>query len=356
MTSPYPRVSADNLIAFATNVLTAVGVPGDDARLVADSLVQAELWGHPSHGVLRLGWYVDRLRAGVMRPVTTPELVVDANAIAVIDGHDGVGQVIMAGATRLAIARAKAHGVGVVGVRNSNHFGTAMYFSRMAPPEGCIALLSTNASPAMAPWGGTRKAVGNNPWSISAPAGRYGRMTLDIANTAVARGKIYLARQKGESIPATWAQDSEGRPTTDPVDAIAGIILPIGGHKGYGISLMMDVLSGVLTGSAFGSAVHGPYQAEKRGGTGHFVLALNVEAFMPLAEFTGRMEELVAGIKAVPAAPGIEEIYFPGEIEQNNEVRIRREGIDLPDQTLLDLAKLGKDSGVAMPELLPVGE
>jgi hypothetical protein len=132
-----------------------------------------------------------------------------------------------------AIARARAHGIGAVTVRNSNHFGTAMYYTRVAAHAGCIGFLSTNASPSMAPWGGRAKVVGNNPWSIAAPAGRHGVMVLDIANTGVARGKVYLARQRGERIPEGWAMDAQGKPTTDPAAAIEGIILPMAGHKGY---------------------------------------------------------------------------------------------------------------------------
>ena len=260
------RIDAGRLTSFAVAVLAAVGVPDADARLVADSLVTADLWGHQSHGVLRLSWYVNRIRAGVMRPVTTPETVSDTGALVVVDGHDGVGQVLAAHAAREAAGRAHEHGVGVVAVRNSNHFGTAAYFTRMAARDGCVAILATNASPAMAPWGGRRKTVGTNPWSIAAPAGGHDVMVMDIANTAVARGKVYLARQRGEAIPAGWAIDADGAPTTDPAAAIAGVILPMAGHKGYAISLMMDVLSGVLTGSAFGAAVSGPYQVERRSG------------------------------------------------------------------------------------------
>ena len=162
----------------------------------ANTLVQADLWGHQSHGVLRLSWYVARLLAGVCEPVAKPELVVDAGAIAVMDGKDAMGQVLTARAMEDAIRRAKAHGIGAVALRNSNHFGTAMYFTLMAARAGCVGFLSTNASPAMAPWGGRKKTVGTNPWSWAAPAGRHPPMVLDIANTGVARGKIYLAKQK----------------------------------------------------------------------------------------------------------------------------------------------------------------
>lgn len=346
MTIPTRRVDPERLTAFAAAVFAAVGVPVADAELVADTLVTADLWGHQSHGVLRLAWYVDRLRAGVMDPVTRPQIVVDGGAVAVLDGRNGVGQVVAARAAREAAARARSHGVGAVAVRNSNHFGTAAYFTRLVLPEGCIGILTTNASPAMAPWGGRQAAVGTNPWSVAAPAGRHPPMVMDIANTAVARGKVYLARQEGKPIPAGWALDAEGRPTTDPVAALGGVILPMAAHKGYAIAVMMDVLSGVLSGSAFGTGVHGPYQTEHPGGVGHLMLALNIASFLPLAEFDARMESLIAELKAAPLAAGADEIFYPGEIEARQAERHRREGLVLPEQTLADLTRLARETGV----------
>ena len=338
-------VACEPLAAFSATVLRAVGVPGDDAELVAGSLVQADLWGHGSHGVMRLPWYVERIRSGAMTPVTEPEWVSDSGPVAVLDGRDGVGQVVAAIAAREAIRRAREHGIAAVGVRNSNHFGTAAYFTRMAPPQDCVALLTTNASPAMAPWGGRHKAVGTNPWSIAAPAGRHDIAVIDIANTAVARGKVYLARERGEQIPEGWAADAAGAPTTDPGDAIAGAILPMAGHKGYAIALMMDVLSGVLTGSGFGSGVAGPYEAERRSGAGHLYVALHVEAFLPRAEFDARMEALIAEVTSVPRADGVDEILYPGAPEARNELRRRRDGLELPQRTLVELERLAVETG-----------
>ena len=176
-------------------------------------------------------------------------------------------------------------------------------------------------------------------------------MVLDIANTVVARGKVFLARQKGLPIPAGWAINAAGEPTTDPAEALAGIILPMGEHKGYSISVALDVLSGVLTGSGFGTGVHGPYQTEHRSGCGHLMIALNIEAFLPLAEFNARMERLIAELKSVPLAKGFDEVFYPGEIEARNEERCLREGLHLPEQTLTDLAQLAKEAG--LEALLP---
>jgi len=344
--SAAPRVDAVRLTGFAAAVYSGVGMPEADARLVADTLVQADLWGHQSHGVLRLGWYLDRVRNKVMNPVTKPEFIVDAGAMALIDGHDGVGHVLTVLATKEAVKRAKAHGIGAVGVRNSNHFGTCMYYTMMGAREGCVMFLTTNGGPAMAPWGGMKKIIGTNPWSVAAPVGNRAPFVVDMANTGVARGKIYLARNKRLPIPLGWAINNAGEPTTDPQEAIDGIILPMAEHKGYAIAAMVDVLSGVLTGSGFLSKVHSPYKTAEKSNCGHLMIALNIEAFQPLAEFNARMEEFAEEIKAVPTAKGFDEVFYPGEIEANNDKRNRKEGLQLPDDTLADLKRIARETGL----------
>ena len=286
-------INADKLIDFATAVYASAGVPEADARLIADTLVQADLWGHQSHGVLRLGWYLDRIRNGVMKPRTTPEFVVDAGAIAVIDGHDGVGHVLTMLATNEAIKRAKAHGMGAVAVRNSNHFGTCMYYTRRVAAAGCVAMLTSNGGPAMAPWGGRKKIIGTNPFSVAAPVSADGArapFVVDMAATGVARGKIYLAKNKNLPIPLGWAISKDGAPTTDPQEAIDGIILPMAEHKGYAIATMVDMMSGVLSGSGFLSAVHSPYKTAEVSHCGHLMIAMDISKFQPLEQFHARMQ------------------------------------------------------------------
>ena len=345
------RIDAEALRDFASAVYQGAGMPGDDAYLVVDTLVQADLWGHQSHGVLRLGWYLDRIRNGVMSPVTKPEFVVDSGAIALIEGHDGVGHVLTQLATREAVKRARQHGVAVVGVRGSNHFGTCMYYTRLGALDGCVMWLTSNGGPAMAPWGGRRKIIGTNPWSVAAPAGRHPPFLMDMANTGVARGKIYLARNRREKIPEGWAIDKDGAPTTDPQAAIDGIILPMAGHKGYAIAMMVDILSGVLTGGGFLSQVHSPYQTADRSQCGHFMIALNIEALQPLAEFNRRMEQYIAEIKSVPLAQGFDEIFYPGEMEARNDTVNRCEGLLLPEDTRAGLAAIAAETG--LKSLLP---
>ena len=346
------KASPDALVDFGACVLQATGVPAADARLLADSLVAAELWGHSSHGMLRLPWYVERLRQGAMQPVTHATMAVDHGAVVVLDGHDGIGQVLTQQAVVLGIGRARRHGISAVGVRNSNHFGTAAYFTRRSAEAGCVAILATNASPAMAPWGGRQKAVGTNPWSIAAPAGARGVAVMDIANTAVARGKIYLAAERGVEIPAGWAADERGVATTDASKAVHGLILPMAGHKGYIISFMMDVLAGVLTGSQFGESVVGPYEASRRSGCGHLLITVDIDSMMPRAEFEQRMATLIDEIKSNPLADGTEEIFFPGEIEDRNTALNQASGITIADNTWQSLAKLGRETTTPLPTIL----
>jgi LDH2 family malate/lactate/ureidoglycolate dehydrogenase len=345
-------VDPTSLRSFGADVLARLGVPRQDAELVSDSLVTADLWGHPSHGVLRLPWYAARLRSGAMRAVTEPTYVVDSGALAVMDGNDGVGQVIADRACADAVGRAGAHGIGVVAVRNSNHFGTAAYWTRRMAEAGCVGILTTNGSPAMAPWGGTARTVGANPWSIATPGGSHPPVVLDIANTGVARGKIYAAAQRGEPIPDTWALDHDGVPTTDPYEAIDGLLAPMAGHKGYAISFLMDVLSGVLTGSGYATDVAGPYVPDRPSRCGHLALALRVDAVIPAEEFAARIDDLIATTKAVPLARGGTEILYPGEMEARAEAAGRTAGAYLPDRTVADLRDLGASCGVDLDAVM----
>ncbi|MFY0692171.1 MAG: Ldh family oxidoreductase [Paracoccaceae bacterium] len=344
-----PKVQHDVLRDFAGQCYQAMGLSGEAADLVADTLVQADLWGHQSHGVMRLFWYGARLKSGAIDGQAMPVPEAGFGAISTMDGQGGMGQVVAKAAMDHAIAQAKTHGIGAVAVRNSGHFGTAMYFTKMAADAGCVGFISTNASPAMAPWGGIEKRVGNNPWSWAAPAGSHPPLMLDVANTAVARGKLYLAEKKGENIPESWAIDANGNATIDPAAGIAGTILPMGGHKGYAISVAMDMLSGVLTGSRFGRSVTGPYVAEGVSGVGHMVMAIDIAACRPLSEFNVDMDRMIADLKATPRRADVPEIHYPGELEARSDQRLRQSGIDLPADTVDELRGKARELGITAP-------
>jgi LDH2 family malate/lactate/ureidoglycolate dehydrogenase len=348
------RYAPERLRDFGTRVLESLGVPAADAALVADSLVQADLWGHGSHGMLRLPWYAARLRSGAISPATEPATLVDTVPLVLLDGRDGVGQVLTERARVLAVERARAHGIGAVGVRNSNHFGTAMWFTRRAARDGVVAVLTTNASPAMAPWGGREKVLGTNPWSIAAPAPGGRVVAVDIANTAVARGKIHLAEQRGEPIPEGWALTADGRPTTDPDEGLLGVVLPMAGHKGYAITFLVDVLSGALTGSGVGTEVHGPYEPAPRSRAGHLFLAIDPAALGDPADYEARVQRLIDEVKAVPLAEGFDEVFYPGEVEDRAEAaNLAAGGVVLAAESVAALHRLGGETGVPFAEVRP---
>ena len=258
------RVAPDRLLDFATAVYVRAGMPEADARLAADTLVQADSGATSRTACMRLSWYLARLKAGVCEPVAQPEFVVDAGAVAVMDGKDAMGQVLppaprrtrSAGRRRTASARSRC-ATRTISARR-------MYFTLMARARGLRRVPVDQRQPGDGAVGRAQED-GRHQSMVAGPRrpGRHPPMVLDIANTGVARGKIYLARQKGIRIPEGWAINADGAPTTDPAEAIAGIILPMAQHKGYAIAVMMDMLSGVLTGSAFGAGVHGPYQTEQ---------------------------------------------------------------------------------------------
>jgi LDH2 family malate/lactate/ureidoglycolate dehydrogenase len=345
------RHTPGHLRSFGSRVLTTLGVPSADAALVADSLVQADLWGHGSHGMLRLPWYAARLRSGAMVPAADPATLVDTGPLVLLDGRDGMGQVLTERARVLAVERARRHGIGAVGVRNSNHFGTAMWFTRRAARDGFVAVLTTNASPAMAPWGGREKVLGTNPWSIAAPAPGGRVVAVDIANTAVARGKIYLAKSRGEPIPGTWALSADGAPTTDPAEGVLGVVLPMAAHKGYAITFLMDVLSGALTGSGVATEVHGPYEPTARSRAGHLFLAIDPAAMGDRAAYEAQVQRLIDEVKGVPLAQGFDEVFYPGELEDRAEAaNLAAGGVVLAAESGADLRRLAAETGVPFPE------
>ena len=344
-----PTFYPEALETFVRQTYKALGASTDDAALIADSLVKADLWGHPSHGVMRTFWYAKRIQSGAIKLNRAPQITSQLGGLIALDGQDGMGQLVAQRAVDLAAEAAKTHGIAAVSVANSGHFGTAMYFTRQLAKRGMIGFLSTNASPAMAPWGGMEKRLGNNPWSWAAPAGRHPAMVLDIANTAVARGKLYVAKQEGRAIPAGWAIDSQGRATLDASAGIDGTILPMAGHKGYGITALMDVLSGVLSGSGFARQVIGPYVPDGRSGVGHLVIAINIAALRPVEAFEADMEALIEDLKSCPRQPGVEEIFYPGELEARSEQRLVREGINLPEKTVEDFILSARKLGISHP-------
>jgi LDH2 family malate/lactate/ureidoglycolate dehydrogenase len=328
-------ISPDDLRRLVTTIFARAGLPDDDAALVARCLVEADLRGVRSHGTMRVGDYVRWIKAGNMNPRPNVQVVADSGATAVVDGDGGMGYVTADAAMRLAISRAKEYGVGAVGLRNGRHSGTMAYWAQLALEHGFIGFATTNAGMNMAPWGGKDKIVGNNPFAIAVPTRTAFPMVFDMATSVAAGGKLDMAILRGEPIPLGWALDSAGTPTTDPLAARKGSLLPVGGPKGYAMAVMLDVLAGVLTGARFGGSLGAP-------GCGQFYLAIDVERFMPLPDFLDRMDQLIDQIHASALAPGAERIYVPGEIEHEKADRSRREGLPLEENLIADLEALAR--------------
>jgi ureidoglycolate dehydrogenase (NAD+) len=347
------RFAADDLRGFCALVLERAGTRSSDAAVIADALVAADLRGVHSHGALRVGIYVDRLRAGSINPNAELAIVRDTGALVVADAQAGPGIAMAARAMDLAIARAKAHGIAAVSVRNSNHCGMLAYFAMRALPAGAVGVAASNGDSLVAPWGARTRYLGTNPFAVAVPAHEEPPVVVDMATSVVAHARIKSAFDRGESIPAGWAVDSEGRPTTDAAAALAGALLPFGSFKGSGISILVDLLAGVLPGGRSGPEIVPLYQRlNEPQGVGHLFAALDVAAFGSLAAFTRRVDETVRSIRALPPAEGAPRAFLPGEPEHLRAQEHRARGIPLPSDSVAEIARAAALTGLPAPRPL----
>jgi LDH2 family malate/lactate/ureidoglycolate dehydrogenase len=338
-------VAADVLTEACVQVLETVGVPSGQASMIAQAVVEGDLRGVESHGVLRLPAYVHRVQAGLMTATTELKVVQERGATVLLDAQGGFGQVAGVLAMDHAIERAREHGVGFAAVRNANHFGIAAYYTMMALPHKMIGMAATNAAPSMAAWGGTAALLGTNPICVAIPTGQDVDMVLDMASSIVARGKIRFAASKGDSIPLGWALDADGRPTEDPQAALNGTLLPIGGPKGYSLALVVDVLAGVLTGSDYSVHLSSVHDLSCRASVGFVMQAVDITAFADWSEYQKDMQSLVGEIRNSPRAPGIDRIFLPGEIEWLTWRERKQSGIPVPVKVLERIHDLASELG-----------
>ncbi|HEY3082518.1 MAG TPA: Ldh family oxidoreductase [Chloroflexota bacterium] len=347
MTERMVRVPAATLRTFAELAFAAAGVPTRDASTIADALVDADLRGVHSHGTRWVPSYVEQLRRGGTNPRPDVRVVEDGGTTAVVDGDLGLGHVVASAANDLAIERALAGGVGAVALARSTHCGAMAYYTNRAAARGCVGFAVTNGNANMAPTGGTSRLVGNNPLAYSFPTRRGFTFALDMATSVVAGSRLLMAIERGEKIPPGWALDRDGRPTEDPRDwrERDGLLVPIGGPKGYGLALVIEILSGVLSGGHFGPRRGQPGSV----GTSQFFLAIRIDRFMPLEAFLDRMDTLIEQIKSSELAPGSPGVFLPGEIEQNNKNDRLTNGIPLDDTTIDALGALALELGLPRP-------
>ena len=306
-------VSIDELTRFATALLIRAGAPATHGQIVAQSLVDSDIEGLPSHGLMLLPMYLDRMTSGSVAPAAEGRIVSDTGAQIVLDGENGFGQVIGIRATDLAIERALRHGLAAVAVRDTFHFGAAGRFAKTMALRGCIGIVMANTRPLLPAPGGIERVVGNNPIAIAVPTQQH-PIVLDLALSAGAMGKIRLAESKHETIPAGWALNAEGLPTVDPTEAIKGILLPAAGPKGFGLALLIDLLAGGLSSGAIGDAVQPLYgDPSKPYGSANLFLAIKIDGFRQLSAFAEAASSLASKIRGSHLAPGSTEIRLPGD-------------------------------------------
>lgn len=348
-----PVVRHEPLTAFAIRLLEAAGVPPDDASLTARMLVAANLRGIDSHGVHLLAYYLKQIDAGQVRPDRRGRIVSESGACLSYDGENALGQVIARECCEHVKRLAADHGIAVVTAREANHFGACFWWAREIAAAGNIALVFCNASSLVAPWQGRQPRFGTNPICLAVPpSGDDGQepFLLDMATTTVAANKIFKAWiNKQPEVPSGWAMDSEGVPTTDTEAAYKGLVMPLGGYKGYGLAMMVEILCAVLGGGAMANELGGIRFTDKPVRVSHAYVAIDIARFMPPEEFHARMRKLIDIMKATPPAKGYDEVLVAGEPEKRIEAQRLAEGIAIPDGNWNDLVEAATRLGVSLP-------
>jgi len=339
------RVTEVSSRAFLVRFFTALGANEEESRINADGIVTAAMWWHPGQGqgFEKLPRYARRLQAGGLVGDAPMSWVMDRASTALLDAAGGLGYVSAHRAMDKAIEKARASGIAMTAVRHSNHFGIAGYHAKHAADEGLIGIAMTNAGAEMAPWGASQPVLGTNPWGLAVPRIHDMPIILDMALTQSGKGMIRWFMQEGLKVPDTWALTLDGRRTTDPAEANEGPLLPVGDYKGYGLSLITDVLTGVLSGSLFGTDV---FQDDRNFDVSHTMIAIDIEAFMDRATFSERLERLITQVLSAPPINSEEPVRLPGEAEQKRAVERLREGIPLHRDLFNDLRKLAKKIGI----------
>lgn len=346
------RVPAGALAELVRAILERCGMEATDAALLTDTLVEADLRGIHSHGILRVPEYVLKLTEKGVNPRGRPRVVRDEGACLVVDGDNSMGQIGAHFAMQRVIERAMTTGIAAAAIRGSNHCGAMSYYSSQALAHDMIGMATTNALPTMAPWGGAERIVGINPVSFAIPAKDEFPIVYDAAFAGSSHGKIRIYRQKGLRLPEGWALDRHGRPTTDPNLAIDGLLMPIGQFKGVSLALIMGILSSMLSGASYGTELGDMEKGPRAGQDGHFCLAIRIGAFEDVERFKARVDRAIQEWHACRLAEGFERIYAPGEIEFLKREAYLQDGIPLNAVELADLARTAQSLGVEVPAWL----
>ncbi|HSB68763.1 MAG TPA: Ldh family oxidoreductase [Candidatus Methylomirabilis sp.] len=344
-----PTLRPEPLETLARDIFQAITVPLAGAAWMAQLLVRANLRGHDSHGVIRVPQYVASWKKGEANPTADPVVIQEGPATALIDGKRGFGQIVARRGMEVAMEKAAAIGISAVGVFNSNHIGRLADYTEMASERNMLALLAVNAGGAgqrMAPWGGRAARLSTNPIAFACPTGRDVPISFDVATTVAAEGKVRVKRNRKEPIPSGWCLDAQGNPTTDP-NAIygnpPGTILPMGGHKGYSLALMIEILAGIVGRGGYSRENPGPIL------NGMFMVVVDLQRFVEPGTFRREVDDLIRYLKTSPTVPGVDQILAPGEPEAITEAKRRAAGIFVEEQTWGQIAEVAREFGLALP-------
>lgn len=344
-------IPREHLICFCTDLFKAYGVKADEAKIFAEALVSTELRGVKSHGMVRIKNYIDRINAGTLDLDKEITIINETSTTALIDGNNGIGMVISKKAVDIARKKAKENGIGFVSVRQSNHFGAAGIWGIELAGEDMIGICSTNSEPIVSAPTGKTRALGSNPFSITAPAGKYPHVSLDISNGVMALGKVYEYKRLDKLFPEGSWLDSDGNPTTDPnANPVAEFIMrPFGMHKGFGLTVMMEILTSLLAGGAYGPEIPSVYRdIDKPNPISHFFMAIRIDCFRELSDFKSSVDELIEYLHELPVRDEDKSVLYPGEIEAKIAEKNLKSGIILSEDVVNELKDMAKVKNVVI--------
>lgn len=353
----FTKVIVSDLEKFVTECFEKSGMSNEDSKITTDVLIESDKRGIASHGVARLKRYTDGIKNGIMIPDADYEIIKETTNTLVISGNDGLGQPVSYKTMKLVIEKAKKNNIGFATVRNSNHYGIAGYYAMMALQENLLGISTTNSFPLVVPTFGKDALLGTNPISVAAPTSKERPFVVDMATSTVPRGKLEVYDRRGKPIPEAWATDSKGHPTTDPglvlknvKEKLGGGLLPVGGaveetggHKGYGMAMIVEIFTGILSGGAFGPNVYGIPKTPAN--VCHFFGAVNLEAFIPLDEFTNSMDSLIRALLDSKKAEGQDRIYIHGE-KEFILAEHQQEYVKLFNRVIENIKEVGESLGV----------
>ena len=352
-TSPR-RISIDDLHRYCVQAMRTCGMRPEDARITADVLVTTDSWGVHTHGTKSLRTYLARVRAGGVDATAVPRVSAQGPGWAMVEARKAMAMVVSHRAMSIAMEKARACGIGYVGVTGSTHFGAAGYYASMAAAQGMIGIAMSNVDTNMNAPGAAGGVIGNNPFAYAVPRGNEHPLMLDMALSTVAAGKVVAALERGEPIPDTWLVDADGKPSTNPADyPTRATLSPLAGYKGYGLALMVEVLAAALTGAAMTREIHSwTQELDTVTGEGHAFIAIDCGAMMPEGVFAGRMRTMTESITGAPRAPGARRIWLPGQKEWEKREEALRSGILLPADVVASLRAMGEELHLQPPAFM----